>query len=104
MKMSDFLRKDNLPAITDEELEQIVVPQKTLRTVNRRVLCARYLLEGRPYTVIQEEMQCSTAFIANVVKRLRAQGLLRGWEQRGRFWLKDHKEDNQPHDERGDEN
>lgn len=87
MKMKDFRRLESAFEMTDEELGRIVMPPKTMATTLKRITVARFLMEGRPYSVIQEEADCSTAFVADVAKRLRANGLLRGWEQRGRYWL-----------------
>lgn len=60
-----------------KSLAEIVTPAAVQRKVARRVKVAEMLIGGKSYREITEEMTCSTAFVANVAKRLKAHGVLR---------------------------
>lgn len=58
--------------VDEKDLVLAILPPRTRYHINRRVRCAQMLIDGKTYAEIQEALGCSTAFIANIVKRLKA--------------------------------
>lgn len=59
------------------QMTAILLKDKTREQLTRRMLIANYLINGRTYIAIEEELNCSSALIADVAKKLRESGVLK---------------------------
>lgn len=59
------------------DINALIMGDRTYTCLMRRRMVAKMLIDGKPYSYIAEKLQCSSALIADVSKKLQDNGVIK---------------------------